>query len=155
MKTFLLIILSFFPALAAFAEGASDKAPIKVLVYQWNELHNTKNINGFYEIYDPSVLFYGTQSSRLTCVWRKELFQNKIQLAKNYQLKNYKTFEKKEKKKVFIVLGLGGEPSDPENIYIIPIKNLYKPELGQYQLQQYRKMNRNTFFYNPFAFELE
>src|SRR5690606_33539509 len=88
------------------------------------------------------------------CKWRKNFYNNGVEWAKDYQLKNYKTFEQQSKKKVFIVLGVGGEPSNPENVYIIPLKSIRNNRLTQFQLEYFRKYNMNCFYFNPFKMEL-
>lgn len=88
------------------------------------------------------------------CKWRKGLFDQKIQWAKDYQVRNYRAFESRTNKKVFIILGVGGEPHNPENLYVIPLELIHSTHLERGELANYRKNNKTSFYFNPFKMEL-
>lgn len=50
-------------------------------------------------------------------------YKNKIEWCKQYQLKRYKEIDKNEAK-VFLCLGLGDDPSLPDEVFIIPLSKL-------------------------------
>ena len=49
---------------------------------------------------------------------------------------------------VLIVLGIGGKPSNPDELYILPIKDLNKPVRHKSVLGKYRKKIDADFFFD-------
>ncbi|MBG9377193.1 hypothetical protein I5907_13195 [Panacibacter sp. DH6] len=82
------------------------------------------------------------------CKWRSAYFQNTIELAKEYQLKNYKEYALKNSLPVFIILGVGGQPADPSSIFIIPVEELDTNVLTKNELSSYFKKSKGTFYFN-------
>lgn len=84
------------------------------------------------------------------CKYRSAYFQGGIELAKDYQLKNYRNFEKENRTPVFIILGVGGSPMAPDEIFTIPLKEILNPFIYKTSLQRYKKTKVNgTFFFDP------
>lgn len=82
------------------------------------------------------------------CKWRSEPKGEFIRFANNGQLDRYKAFAKKENYPVFIVLGIGGKPSSPAELYILPIQELNKPVLHKAGIWKYRKKVDSDFFFD-------
>ncbi|RYE57236.1 MAG: hypothetical protein EOP48_06245 [Sphingobacteriales bacterium] len=83
------------------------------------------------------------------CKYRSYMLDDYIELAKDYQLVNYKDFEKKERMPVFVVLGLGGTASAPEELFIIPLSQLYNGSISAYNLKKFKKWKTGgTFFFD-------
>jgi len=58
----------------------------------------------------------------IECKWRNHLNDASMKdLFLSERLSTYRDFSKEKDLPVFIVLGIGGSPSDPENLYIIPL----------------------------------
>jgi hypothetical protein len=55
------------------------------------------------------------------CKWRSGFSRGSIDLAKTYQVKTYYRYAQDERIPVFIILGVGGSPSAPDDLYIVPI----------------------------------
>ncbi|OOG68748.1 hypothetical protein B0E43_21980 [Algoriphagus sp. A40] len=81
------------------------------------------------------------------CKWRNHPKGDFVRFADDRQLERYKTFGQRENYPVFIVLGIGGKPSDPAELYIIPIHDLNKPILHQGAMRKYRKKVDSDFFF--------
>ncbi len=101
------------------------------------------------------------QSIAIECKWRKSLFQEGVCWCKTYQFENYKKFQNKRQIPVFLVIGIGGEPSLPKELFIIPIINInssnskeiiIKNKRNQFIhkdfLMKFRKNIRDNFFFN-------
>lgn len=75
---------------------------------------------------NPDFVFrYGQQQFAIECKWRESLRGEKSKnpfTEKN--IENYNHFSKERKMPVTIVLGIGGEPCNPEWLYIIPLENI-------------------------------
>jgi hypothetical protein len=60
------------------------------------------------------------------CKYRSQFIDGKINWAKDYQIKNYNTFEKENNQKVYICIGIGGTSEAPEQLYFVPLYRLTK-----------------------------
>lgn len=85
----------------------------------------------------------------VACRWRKGFFDNKILWAKPHQWDIYNEFEHRTGKPVFVVIGVGDDPGNPENIFILPLKKICSTELSLFQLKQYQKVSNRNFFFDP------
>lgn len=82
------------------------------------------------------------------CKWRSEPKGEFIRFANDGQLDRYKAFAKKENYPVFIALGIGGKPSSPAELYILPIQELNKPVLHRAGMGKFRKKIDSDFFFD-------
>lgn len=82
------------------------------------------------------------------CKWRSQTKSDFIRFANDGQLERYKAFAKQENYPVFIALGIGGKPSNPAELYILPVEELNKPVLHQKGLGKYRKNVDKDFFFD-------
>ena len=78
------------------------------------------------------------------------------------QLSNYLEYSKSNNFPTFVILGVGGEPSAPESIYIIPLERLEKLK-GKYEesvgirsadLSSYLKTQYRNFRFFPSSQDL-
>ncbi|WP_209332510.1 hypothetical protein [Lunatimonas salinarum] len=83
------------------------------------------------------------------CKWRSEPTGDFVRFANDGQLERYKAFAKQENYPVFIVLGIGGKPADPAELYILPVHKLNKPVLHKAGLAKYRRKVDSDFFFKP------
>jgi len=82
------------------------------------------------------------------CKWRSEPKGDFIRFANDDQLERYKAFAQNENYPVFIALGIGGKPSNPAELYILPIQELNKPVLHKAGIGKYRKKVDSDFFFD-------
>jgi len=54
------------------------------------------------------------------------------------QMARYKQFEKEEEIPVYIIIGLGGLPESPNEIFLVPLRKIESPELSLQFLSKYR-----------------
>ncbi len=73
------------------------------------------------------------------CKWRSQPKDDFVRFANEGQLERYTAFGRKENCPVFIVLGIGGKPSDPAELYILPVQELDKSVLHKARLGKYRR----------------
>lgn len=78
----------------------------------------------------------------IECKYRSQVSSNgKVKLISSYtQLQNYKDYDS-FKRQVFIVLGVGGKPSNPDSIYIIP---LHYVERLSYSIEELKLFKRDS-----------
>lgn len=81
------------------------------------------------------------------CKWRSDPKSDWVQFANEELLERYKAFAIQENYPVFIVLGVGGKASSPNELYILPIQELAKPFLHKDSIGKYRNKIDADFFY--------
>jgi LPXTG-motif cell wall-anchored protein len=82
------------------------------------------------------------------CKWRAEFFKGRIEWAKGYQLSNYRDYERKRNIDVFVIIGLGGTPENPQSVYVVPLREIRSNVLTEHQLKQYYRYKQGNFFLN-------
>lgn len=116
-----------------------------------------------------SALDYGTKAARATypdlkflfstrnrkfkfaieCKWKQSFCKGLINWAQPYQIHNYLEFQKNWNIPVFVAIGIGGKPSDPELLFVTPLHiignhtHVYQKDLMLYNRKKYRR-----FFYD-------
>lgn len=80
------------------------------------------------------------------CKWRSDFFNNTIEWAKKSQLDNYRMYQLQTQLPVFIVLGVGGIPSQPNELYIIPLSDIDDCILEKEVLNRYYRHRKGDFF---------
>ncbi len=68
-----------------------------------------------------------------------------VQWAKSYQIRNYSEFSKRTKYPVFIAIGIGGLPSDPEKVFMLPLRCLKNSFVGIKYLEKFKRNSKNIF----------
>lgn len=118
------------------------------------EWRSDKYVNGVYAVSnhfpDLEVLFKAgniKDSFAIECKWRKSFFNNEIEWARDYQIKNYKKYAREVAVPVFIVIGIGGEPDNPDEIFIVPLDSVKNNVFTKSQLLQF-KTYRKSFYWD-------
>ena len=115
-----------------------------------------KNINGVYAESDKNPdlemeFRLGENRTRFAveCKWRKQQFGEKscVSWAKKRQITNYNSYAVGRKIPVFVIIGVGGSPDDPEDVYIVPLTRLKYPYATMDYLQQFRRRNIHSDFF--------
>jgi hypothetical protein len=89
------------------------------------------------------------------CKWRKGFFDYKLEWAKPYQIANYKNYEAANGIRVFVVIGIGGLPENPESLYIIPLSRISDSIFSEYHLRPYLRYKKGNFFLTVETMTLE
>ncbi len=85
----------------------------------------------------------------IECKWRKNYYKNGVEWAKEYQLKNYNNFAKERNIPVFVAIGVGGTPENPDEVFIVPLGEIKDNFISQSDLKKYSKADfkdKNFFF---------
>ncbi|AEH06351.1 hypothetical protein [Methanothermococcus okinawensis] len=81
------------------------------------------------------------------CKYRSKLYQDKFHWAKsNEQSNRYRTIEKEENIQTYIAMGLGGTPENPDNIYLMPLKEIKYNALFPSILKNWEITNKYDVF---------
>ena len=82
------------------------------------------------------------------CKWRNDFWKGIIEWARDAQISSYQEFQVSKDMPVFIALGVGGTPSEPRDLFIIPLSHLYQKILTQDWLKKYKRESRGDFVLN-------
>ena len=124
------------------------------------EMRSDKGIKGFYpesNKYPDLTLEYKPNSTTFAveCKWRKNWWRKDGKEGLNWvgdngdkKIQNYNDFSEKNNITVFVVIGVGGKPDNPEELFTIPLKKLTHCYAEESYLYNYLKKNkdRNFFF---------
>jgi hypothetical protein len=77
---------------------------------------------------DLELIFVGAKRHKFAaeCKWRKEFVSGKICWAKDRQICSYEEFEYKFRIPVFVAIGIVGEASNPEKLFVTRLQNISK-----------------------------
>jgi hypothetical protein len=114
-----------------------------------------KYVNGYYAptTQHPDLLMElklknQTFEFAVECKWRKNLQKEGISFATPAQFSRYQEFEKQRGIPVFIALGIGGTGFNPEELSVIPLKNLKSPRITNGLISKYQKGIEKDFYYD-------
>lgn len=124
--------------------------------FSLKEWTGDKYVNGHYaeSTLHPDLLFEfnlkeTSKRFAVECKWKRKLYKNGIELASEDQLVRYKKYEIDKISPVFMVIGLGGDASNPEHLFVIPLKEINTTFLPIEALQKYTKSKDKGFFFEP------
>jgi hypothetical protein len=85
------------------------------------------------------------------CKYRSYYYKGGIDWAKGNQRSNYQNYSEAKGIVTFVVIGVGGKPDNPDELFIVPLQELKSDFIGQTDLAQYIKkdFNENKFFFEP------
>lgn len=130
--------------------------------YTIKEWAGDKYINGAYAktTPQPDILLefkLRQKSSQLSveCKWRKNLYKNGVEFAKQEQFERYKSFQSEMKIPVFIAIGIGGKGLSPEQFFIVPLAEIDSNFIHINKLKNYEKKIDSNFFFDIDTNELK
>ena len=84
------------------------------------------------------------------CKWRKgfdKTSKSGITWASERQIANYKEFQRKKGFQVYVVIGIGGDPDDPAQLFVVNLDRLKYSFASAEYLNKFRRKNPKTDFY--------
>jgi hypothetical protein len=90
----------------------------------------------------------GNKLFAVECKWRKNERNESFEFATNEQLDRYRKYETEHKIPVFVAIGMGGEGSNPKQLFIIPLKRLKYNKISIDYLKQFEKQIDKEFFFD-------
>ena len=76
----------------------------------------------------------------IECKFRSSGHDDKVSWARSDQIINYLVYGQKNKRPVFVIIGLGGSPDNPKRMFCVPIAEARYPDLFLSMLRHYRKI---------------
>jgi hypothetical protein len=105
---------------------------------------DTKSTAGVYaeSCKNPDLHIEQTHTPRsidyyIECKYRSRWYEGKVQFE-DYQVKRYKEFQGKQRRKVLFALGVGGTPSAPQELMIVPLDQLQNGAILQANHESYK-----------------
>ena len=129
--------------------------------FSLQEWRGDKYVDGVYPVSnhfpDLEVAFNWKEAKdhfAIECKWRNDYYQGAIEWAKGYQLKNYQEYAQQTKLPVYVVLGVGGTPAKPNELFVLPLAEIKYEKLFKNTLEPYAKEIGSTFFWDAQKKEL-
>jgi hypothetical protein len=88
-------------------------------------------------------------SIAIECKYRKRFVDDNLSIASDEQLLRYRSFQAENKMDVYITLGVGGIPNDPEELYLIPLQAISFGTITKDFVKPFRRNNINFFYDLP------
>lgn len=113
--------------------------------------------NGMYALsnHNPDLEFefmdgYRAYPFAIECKWRAKFQGGSLCWAKPYQIENYLNYQKKKRIPVFVAIGLGGDPSSPDQLFVVPLNEIKMyPNVFESYLMRFKRNTSHSFYYNP------
>ncbi len=124
-----------------------------------NEWRSDKYVEGIYAVsnhFPDLEIEFNLKTKEVSdkfaieCKWRKNYYQGGIEWANDYQIDNYKKYAETLKIPVFVVIGVGGEPENPNELFIIPLGQVTSNILSKETLLKYKKISSDKGFFWDF-----
>ncbi len=122
------------------------------------QLRKSKKFDETYYINDSyfpdiemELVFTGKRNYRFAveCKWRRNFKNGKIHWADDNKICTYRMFQDRVRVPVFVAIGIGGEPDNPEKLFLTPLNNIYmKNELFESDLNPFERNPRRRFYYD-------
>lgn len=84
------------------------------------------------------------QEFSIECKYRSHFTGECIEWALEKQMQNYRQYQKEQEIPVFVAIGVGGKPNNPDELFLIPLKHIEENILHQSMLKKYKKRNFKT-----------
>lgn len=123
--------------------------------YSIKEWRSDKCVNGHYaesSSYPDLELVLHLGNSEHTfaveCKWRHEFNGNGyVKWCDDSQLERYQEYASSNSWPVFIILGVGGEPSSPDQVYCVPLRAMKFSDAKKSYLEGFKHDTGKDFFY--------
>lgn len=110
-------------------------------IKQWNQGTVTKNGTIGENALNPD--FFVEQSTDkkpieywIECKWRASLYADKFSLER-YQYDRYRKIQRESKRKIILAIGIGNEPSDPKEMFFVPLDSISDGEISKDEMKHF------------------
>ena len=107
------------------------------LLHRTHDYKSNKN-DYIDETKEPDFLFRVISSGKefhVEAKYRSRYYDGAVEWCKPYQLRRYKEIHAKTP--LYVVIGIGGQPCSPDQIFFIPVENIKYPKLFHTYLKTY------------------
>lgn len=135
----------------AFEDFVLEKFPEKYYELEYKTPRYGENKKRFIKkSKQPDFIFYHKPTKKKFAVECKnwKFFKNGKEWTTEEKLKEYREFEKRKGIKTFIVIGVGEDPKDPDEMFCIPLQDIGMTKMYRRFLEKYQRPPRKTFYFN-------
>lgn len=120
---------------------------------KWRESRRMSNelITEEHSYPDIEMIFQGRKQYKFAveCKWRKLFYNGAINWASTDQIERYRKFKRNFPFPLFIAIGIGGHPNQPEKLFVTPFINIeMKTVVYEHELIPYNRHASRRFFYD-------
>ncbi len=129
----------------------------KLTKYRESKKHTLETLPWDHSFPDLEIMFGNSRKYKFAveCKWREKFIDGKITWATERQICTYQIFESQCRMPVFIAIGVGGEASAPEKLFVTPLRNLERyTEVYEENLIPYKRKPTNEFDLDRVQFRL-
>lgn len=90
----------------------------------------------------------GTYPFAVECKWRSSVKDNLITWSYEAQRERYEKYAKENDLDVFVAIGVGGEPANPDKLYIVPLSSLKDVKCRIDEIACYNHDTKKPLYYD-------
>jgi hypothetical protein len=117
---------------------------------EWRSDKTTDGIYPVMSMFPDLELYFESNSKSLLfaveCKWMNTFYREQIKLNR-YQLENYRNYENEMQVPTFLIIGIGNIPSNPNNVYVIPLRDISNDYLNEFEMGVYKRPQPHKDFY--------
>lgn len=122
-------------------------------LYKWRKSQRNPQDLFSSDYYNPDLELYFKGSRKhwfaVECKWRQEFVNGRITWAKQSQISAYLRFQGSSRIPVFVAIGIGGEPSNPDKLFVTPLNNIWmNTDVFESELIPFKRRPQSRFFYD-------
>jgi hypothetical protein len=127
-------------AFEKFVVGRFNKAYFTLKQWQGDKFHNGRfaEANQHPDLLWEFALKGEKHAFAVECKWKAQL-PEEHDWAESRQIENYRQFASEIQVPVFVTLGFGGTPSEPESVYILPLERLTNSQVKKSYLEDFKR----------------
>jgi hypothetical protein len=135
-------------AFEKFVVTKFDKRFFKIKEWQGDKYHegyyaeNNKNPDLVIE----HMLKDQQNTFAIECKWRSNTNIEVFDWCTDEQLEHYKKYSEEKGLPVFVVIGLGGQPMTPAEVYVVPLRRMKYADVKRQYLQAFKREDVNRDF---------
>jgi hypothetical protein len=109
------------------------------------------SIDHFNPDLEIELVFRGAKKYRFAveCKWRQNVYDGKIKWGTDSQICSYRMFQDRLGIPVFVAIGIGGQPSAPEKLYVTPLNNIWMHnDVHESDLIPFKRRPMRNFYFD-------
>ena len=129
--------------------------------FHFRAARKSKNVRYTSTADDPDlVLEYRHRDTNISfaveCKWRAGYLDNAVHWANTTKILNYYAYQNEENIPVFVVIGIGGTPNLPKELYVVPLSRIprFMHYLTDHFLRSYAKQPGSNFYFDVKSMQL-
>lgn len=141
-----------------YAKGVDfEKRVVELFNPQYFAIHEwTRDLSGKHEgvrVESDSnpdlVIRYKPNNEKFAveCKYRSKLYEGKLGWSTQEKIKQYNLYSRKYRIPTFIVIGFGGDPTNPDRMFCIPLEEAKYPELFPSIYERFERNPESSFFW--------